>query len=318
MLIISAAKGLFGTGFPLPVLFVLCLFVLAVTVRLIAASKRHSPFAPERLPRPLVEAPASQPLRPVKAPAALGQSSAPSASAIDRVRALDWFQFERFMAALFSECGFAVQRFGGANPDGGLDLIVELSGKRCGVQCKHWKAWKVGVKEVREFVGALKDRSFEHGIFVTLNSYTADAKALAARNNVELADTPEIVRMLTAVGAHANPRLQAILNETRKLCPKCESEMVLRTSMHTSNLGAQFWGCSKFPRCKGRMDYAPPAVEMKHPHAANENGDNRYMPKDDAASSVDEPVRACVPKQYPAARYMPKDNVSASSAFRFH
>ena len=34
-----------------------------------------------------------------------------------------------------------------------------------------------------------------------------------------------------------------------KLCPKCGSAMVLRTSKKGPNAGNQFWGCSAFPKC---------------------------------------------------------------------
>lgn len=35
------------------------------------------------------------------------------------------------------------------------------------------------------------------------------------------------------------------------LCPKCGSEMVLRTAKTGANAGNQFWGCSKYPGCRG-------------------------------------------------------------------
>ncbi|GAV20994.1 DNA topoisomerase I [Mariprofundus micogutta] len=35
-----------------------------------------------------------------------------------------------------------------------------------------------------------------------------------------------------------------------KSCPKCGSEMVLRTSKKGPQAGNQFWGCSAFPKCK--------------------------------------------------------------------
>jgi predicted RNA-binding Zn-ribbon protein involved in translation (DUF1610 family) len=34
-------------------------------------------------------------------------------------------------------------------------------------------------------------------------------------------------------------------------CPKCGSSMVLRETKSGQNTGKQFWGCSKFPRCRG-------------------------------------------------------------------
>lgn len=35
------------------------------------------------------------------------------------------------------------------------------------------------------------------------------------------------------------------------LCPKCGAQMVLRTAKKGNNVGGQFYGCSKFPQCKG-------------------------------------------------------------------
>ena len=35
------------------------------------------------------------------------------------------------------------------------------------------------------------------------------------------------------------------------LCPKCGAQMVLRTASKGANKGGQFYGCSKFPNCRG-------------------------------------------------------------------
>jgi restriction system protein len=36
-------------------------------------------------------------------------------------------------------------------------------------------------------------------------------------------------------------------------CPQCGSPMVLRTAKTGKNAGHQFWGCSKYPACKGLL-----------------------------------------------------------------
>ena len=38
-------------------------------------------------------------------------------------------------------------------------------------------------------------------------------------------------------------------------CPKCGSEMILRTAKKGKNVGNQFWGCSNFPKCRSLMAY---------------------------------------------------------------
>ncbi len=45
------------------------------------------------------------------------------------------------------------------------------------------------------------------------------------------------------------------------LCPKCKSVMVLRTAKTGANRGQQFWGCSKFPECRGILKHEPSGQE---------------------------------------------------------
>lgn len=43
-------------------------------------------------------------------------------------------------------------------------------------------------------------------------------------------------------------------NEVKHICPKCGSELVLRTANKGKNAGKCFWGCSGFPKCKYTQD----------------------------------------------------------------
>ncbi len=38
--------------------------------------------------------------------------------------------------------------------------------------------------------------------------------------------------------------------QNKTTCPKCGNEMVLREAKRGANIGKQFWGCSKFPKCR--------------------------------------------------------------------
>jgi ribosomal protein S27AE len=38
------------------------------------------------------------------------------------------------------------------------------------------------------------------------------------------------------------------------LCPKCGSSMTLRTAKNGSYSGRNFWGCPKYPKCKGLLN----------------------------------------------------------------
>ena len=175
---------------------------------------------------------------------------------IEQLRSIDWFQFEKLVALVYRRLGYTVTRRGGANPDGGIDLIIEKDGQRSAVQCKQWKTWNVGVKAVREFLGALTDAGIQNGVFITLCGYSGDAKQLAEKHGIEIVNEVGLARMIEDMGARLDPEVLAILTDTRKFCPKCENEMVLRTAKRGPNAGEQFWGCSNYsnyPRCRFTM-----------------------------------------------------------------
>jgi hypothetical protein len=45
------------------------------------------------------------------------------------------------------------------------------------------------------------------------------------------------------------------VQESSPRCPKCGSEMVLRTAKRGDNQGGRFWGCSKYPECRGILEF---------------------------------------------------------------
>lgn len=179
---------------------------------------------------------------------------ATTAELITQLRSIDWYQFEKVVALVYQKSGYVVTSRGGANPDGGIDLILEKDGRRIAVQCKQWKTWNVGVKAVREFLGALQDAGINQGIFVTLKGYTGDAKHLADKHHIEILNETGLSEMLESTNARFDPETLAILQDEQKYCPKCESEMVLRTAKKGGNTGQKFWGCSKYPRCRFTLD----------------------------------------------------------------
>lgn len=176
-----------------------------------------------------------------------------TADLIEQLRAIDWFQFEKLVALAYRKLGYTVTRRGGANPDGGIDLVIEKDGQRSAIQCKQWKSWNVGVKAVREFLGALTDAGISKGIFITLCGYTGDAKQLAEKHGIEIVNEAGLAKMIEDTDARFDPETLAILRDSRKFCPKCEAEMVLRTATKGLSAGNKFWGCSAYPKCRFTM-----------------------------------------------------------------
>jgi restriction system protein len=168
----------------------------------------------------------------------------------NKLRSLDWFQFEKLMEAIYQANGYSVLRMGGAKPDGGVDLVIERDGLKSVVQCKHWKSWVVGVRNIREFLGTLTDCQVSRGIFITTKGYTEEARELAAKHSITILGESDMLKLMENLDWKWNPGIRSILEDTRKICPKCDRHMVLRTSGKGRNVGNHFWGCSGFPRCR--------------------------------------------------------------------
>jgi HJR/Mrr/RecB family endonuclease len=59
---------------------------------------------------------------------------APEPSLSEKLRKIDWFQFEKLMELIYRHRGYSVTRLGGANPDGGVDLIISHDNEKSLVQ----------------------------------------------------------------------------------------------------------------------------------------------------------------------------------------
>jgi restriction system protein len=194
---------------------------------------------------PLFETPASSP-----------SNAMTPTDVIERLRRIDWFQFEKVIGAVYAKHGYEVEQRGGANPDGGIDLVLDKDGERTAVQCKQWKTWNLGVKPVREFLGAMTDAGIKKGIVVTLGGCTGDAKLLADKHGIQILNEVALSHLVQSAEAHHDPSVLAMLNDATKYCPKCGKPMILRTATKGLNAGLQFWGCSTYPKCRFTMQVA--------------------------------------------------------------
>lgn len=204
-------------------------------------------------------------------------SAAQDASALD---GLSWRDFERLVGEAFRLRGFSVQEQGGSAPDGGVDLVLTKGREKFLVQCKQWKAYKVGVEVVRELYGVMASRGAAGGFVVTSGRFTSDAQAFAAGTNLQLLDGQSLRRMIEEVQqakagaarpAPARPQSQPqpqqqqqqqqqsigpALDEAEPSCPVCGSSMVKRTARKGATAGAVFLGCSRYPGCRGTRPLA--------------------------------------------------------------
>ena len=179
---------------------------------------------------------------------------------IGSIRAMSWRAFETLVAEMYRRQGYSVKETGGGGPDGGVDMILHKGGKYL-VQCKHWKAYRVGVKEVRELLGLVTAELAEGGILITSGDLTAEARTFSRGNPLTLVDGGQLVRLTREVqvagSAAEKPGADAARGArvagTTPSCPACERPMVLRTARGGANAGGQFWGCSGFPDCRATL-----------------------------------------------------------------
>ena len=175
---------------------------------------------------------------------------------------MSWREFELLVGEAFRLQGYSVTELGGAGADGGVDLVLRKGNEKFLVQCKQWKAFKVGVEVVRELYGVMAAQGAAGGFVITSGTFTADAKSFAEGRNVKLVDGPRLFDLLKqakssgGVGrspAVATPIPKQVVpaQEAAPACPTCQAPMVRRTAKKGANAGTQFWGCSKYPVCRG-------------------------------------------------------------------
>ena len=188
-------------------------------------------------------------------PFAVGEPSPPKAeSVVDKLRATDWYQFEKVVGLVYESQGYRLSRRGGANPDGGIDLLIEKNGERAAVQCKRWKKWKVDVTKVRELFGAMTHEGIPHGVIVALNGFTLEAKQLAVQHNIDIIADENLAAIIAGLAPDDQRKVLTMLADKTKYCPKCESVMEWKTPP-AGKSWKPFWGCPRYRHgCNGKLE----------------------------------------------------------------
>jgi restriction system protein len=173
---------------------------------------------------------------------------------LDSIRALPWKRFEDLLGEAYRRQGYKVEETLGGGADGGVDLVLSRNGEVVLVQCKRWKGKPVPVQTVRELYGVLHDRAATSARLVSTSRFTPDAMAFAKGKPIELIDQDDLLELISGVQASRRiasvPSLGASV-DAPPACPKCGSEMVMRTAKRGPNAGDSFWGCSGYPKCDG-------------------------------------------------------------------
>jgi restriction system protein len=180
--------------------------------------------------------------------------------AADVLDGMSWQQFERLVGEAFRLQGYRVMETGGGGADGGVDLVLNKDGEKHLVQCKQWRAFKVGVDVVRELYGVMAAKGAAGGFVVTSGRFTEEAMSFAEGRNVRLVDGSKLHGMIRQAQGSVRPEQNAAKSEQAAkgappseapTCPACAKAMVRRTAKRGANAGGEFWGCTGYPACKG-------------------------------------------------------------------
>jgi restriction system protein len=185
--------------------------------------------------------------------------------ASDALDGMSWREFEMLVGEGFRLQGYQVVETGGGGADGGVDLVLTKPGKNGGekflVQCKQWRAFKVGVDVVRQLYGVMAARGATGGFVVTSGRFTDDAISFASGRNVTLVDGPKLHGLLrqAKAGVDRSPLRPTAAPSAEPSaavaqvagCPLCSKPMARRTATRGANAGGEFWGCTGYPSCRG-------------------------------------------------------------------
>lgn len=141
--------------------------------------------------------------------------------------AIDAYQFEQFVAHLLECMGYHA-RVTPKSGDGGVDVIAhkdELGFEPpvIKVQCKQVTN-PIGRPEVTQLLGNVENGEF--GLFVTLGSYTKDAREYdRSKPNLRLIDGDQLVGLVFEHYHSFDPRYQAVLPLKRIYVPSLEENL---------------------------------------------------------------------------------------------
>lgn len=194
--------------------------------------------------------------------------------------AMNWRQFERLVAAYFEREGYEV-RMTPDGADGGVDVVLKRGSETFLVQCKQWRATKVGVSVVRELFGVMAARGATGAFVVSIGPYTRDAQAFTEGRNIKLINAHQLLKTppaaanaVQAATVHAPLRVapqapiaaampaptspaaatqtaaKVAVTAPASACPRCGSALVQRVAKQGPNAGRAFLGCSTYPACR--------------------------------------------------------------------
>jgi restriction system protein len=110
----------------------------------------------------------------------------------------------------------------------------------------------VGVVTVRELRGVMAQRGAAAGVIVGLKGFTSEAVAFAREGGIELLDRSAVAALIRGLRVEPLGESPTTIGEAAQpTCPRCGSRMVRRLAEQGPHAGEAFFGCSRYPACRG-------------------------------------------------------------------
>lgn len=183
---------------------------------------------------------------------------------LESLASLSWREFEMLVGEAYRRQGYLVEETGmiGGGADGGVDLILCRGGTKELVQCKQWRSRQVSAPRVREMWGLVDHFDADSVKIVCIGEFTRDAQQFAKGKQIELVNGTRLLELVQSVQRSARgvyltspseapvPSIESTPNTVASspACPKCGNSMLRR---HNRTTRQPFWGCGKYPSCKG-------------------------------------------------------------------
>ncbi len=112
--------------------------------------------------------------------------------------AMGWPAFVQLLEQTYKHKGYRMLGSSLADGDGSCDLLLQRSGERYLVYCRHWRASRLGVAPLREFFTRIVAEGAAGGFVIITGEFCAEARAFAAERQLELVDGARLQRWILA------------------------------------------------------------------------------------------------------------------------
>jgi len=179
----------------------------------------------------------------------------PTEWSIDVINEVEWKRFEDVCQKFYETSGIRSETTA-LGPDGGMDILLyqDDTGKPTAiVQCETWGERPVGVKPVRELLGAMTHEKIGKAFFMTSGQFSDDAKVVANSNRITLIGGEMLLMMIRRLPEAAQKSLLEFATEGDYKVPTCPSCGIKMKRVSGTAGRSDFWGCHNYPRCRQKL-----------------------------------------------------------------